>query len=58
MEDIRRQLGDLTLGHRPLVSEPLAKEDWQQVYDSLRAFQFQLRLIVKRARQRNDQEAP
>ena len=45
-------LGNLALGHRPLVNEPLSVDDWREVYDALRAFQHHMRLIVFRARER------
>ena len=45
-------LRDITIGHRPLVEEPLTKDDWAEVYHAFKAFQYHLRLIVLRARKR------
>ena len=54
--------GDMTLGRRkelmaPVLTgvlsvwdEPLDQAGWEQVYDAYRAFRYQVRLIVKRAR--------
>ncbi len=43
-------IGDLTLHHRKIKDEPLSKEDWHDVYVATQAYQFQLTLIVARAR--------
>lgn len=49
------RMGETCLGRRNLCREPLTVEDWRQVNDALMAFQFQLKLIVARARKRQEE---
>lgn len=40
------------LGRRPLINEPLDKDDWAEVYVLYRGFQDSMRRIVMRAKRR------
>jgi hypothetical protein len=46
-------IGNLVLGHKKLVDEPLNTDDWGEVYRTMLAFQHHLKLIVLNARMRN-----
>jgi hypothetical protein len=49
-------IGNLALGHRWLVNEPLNKEDWAEVHRATLAYQHQIKLIVLNARMREQNE--
>jgi hypothetical protein len=41
---------------RPLINEPLTKDDWAAVYIAYQGFQAQIKLIVARAQERAEME--
>lgn len=55
IEDLLRE-SPYSMPHRPLVNEPLTVDDWQQVHDAHRAFIVLCRMIVVRARARQEQK--
>lgn len=49
-------MGDLTIGRRNLLNEPLKPDEWGEVYRALLAFQYHIRLIVAKSRSEREHE--
>ncbi|MFA5300613.1 MAG: hypothetical protein WC389_20695 [Lutibacter sp.] len=62
MSESKRQIanklgiGNICLGHKKLVDEPLNAEDWAEVHRATLAYQHQIKLIVLNARMRTQNE--